>query len=149
MKNDEQLERVIKALYDGLDSAALLSVNEDGSLNVVKEEKSNYSFIVYDKERVFEPLLSEFKKLGYFIDLDTVRGLIPGFELIKVDVVNKTITRPLVVSINHHKYLIEKESILFNDAINYFDEVVVKENTVLAESLRQYNKNKDYKNEII
>ncbi len=149
MNKDEQLEQVIKALYDGLDSAALLSVNEDGSLNVVKEEKSNYSFIVYDKERVFEPLLSEFKKLGYFIDLDTVRGLIPGFELIKVDVVNKTITRPLVVSINHHKYLIEKESILLLDAANNFDELVVKENKDLAESLCQYNKNKDHKNEII
>ena len=149
MKNDEQLEQIIKALYDGLDSAALLSVNEDGSLNLVKEEKSNYSFVVYDKERVFEPLLNEFRKLDYLIDLDTVRGLIPGYDLIKVDVVNKKITRPMVVSPNHYQYLRKEESILLIDAINYFYEIVVKENKVLAESLCQYNKNKDHKNEII
>ena len=141
MNKEKQLKEIIKNLCDGSDSAALLSVNKDGSLNVVKEEKSNYSFIVYDKERVFEPLLSEFKKLGYLIDLDTVRGLIPGYDLIKVDVINKTITRPLVVSPNHYSYLRGKESVLLIDAINYFDEVVVKKNTSLAESLRQYNMN--------
>lgn len=141
MNKEKQLKQIIKNLCDGSDSAALLSFDKDGSLKVVKEKKSSYSFIVFDEKCLFEPLLNEFRKLRYFIDLDSFKGLIPGKDLIKVDISKKTITRPMVVSPNHYSYLRGKESILLIDAINYFDEVVVKENTVLAESLRQYNKN--------
>lgn len=142
MNKEKELKEIIKNLYEGFDSAALFSSNKDGSLKVVKEEQSSCSFIVYEENYHFEPLLDEFRKLNYLIDLKNYKGLIPGLDLIKVDGINKTVTRPLVVSINHYCYLREKESILLIDVINNFDEMVNKKNKSLIESLYQFNKNK-------
>ena len=142
MDKDEQLKQVIKNLYDGFDSAALLSTNKDGSLNVVTEECSNYSFIAFDSECDFQILLKKLEEFGYSIDIDTFRGLIPARDLIKVDVANKTVTRPLVVSINHYHYLQRTESIKLADALGNFDELVINENKELADSLCRYRKNK-------
>ena len=141
MNKEKQLEQIIKALYSGLDSAALISVNKDGSLNVEREEQSDYSFVVFDETRSFKSLLDKLEELGYSIDLDTFHGLIPGRELIKVDVTNRTVTRPMVVSINHHQYLMKKGSILIDDVLNAFDEIVINKNKSLANLLCQYNKN--------
>ena len=142
MNKEKELKEIIKNLYEGFDSAALFLSNKDGSLKVVKEEQSSCSFIVYEENNHFEPLLDEFKKLKYLIDLKNYKGLIPGLDLIKVDVINKIVTRPLVVSPNHYCYLREKESILLIDVINNFDEMVNKKNKSLIESLYQFNKNK-------
>ena len=143
MDKDEQLKQIIKNLYDGFDSAALLSANKDGSLTVVREEKSNYSFVVFDSECDFQILLKKLEVAGYSIDIDTFRGLIPARDLIIVDVANKTITRPLVVSINHYHYLQRTESIKLVDVLGNFDELVMNENKELADSLCQYRKNKN------
>lgn len=142
MNKEKELKEIIKNLYEDFDSAALFSSNKDGSLKVVKEEQSSCSFIVYEENYHFEPLLDEFRKLNYLIDLKNYKGLIPGLDLIKVDVINKIVTRPLVVSPNHYCYLREKESILLIDVINNFDEMVNKKNKSLIESLYQFNKNK-------
>lgn len=142
MNKEKELKEIIKNLYEGFYSAALFSSNKDGSLKVVKEEQSSCSFIVYEENYHFEPLLDEFKKLNYLIDLQNYKGLIPGLDLIKVDVINKIVTRPFVVSLNHYCYLREKESILLIDVINNFDEMVNKKNKSLIESLYQFNKNK-------
>lgn len=142
MNKEKELKEIIKNLYEDFDSAALFSSNKDGSLKVVKEEQSSCSFIVYEENYHFEPLLDEFRKLNYLIDLKNYKGLIPGLDLIKVDVINKIVTRPLVVSPNHYCYLREKESILLIDVINNFDEMVNKKNKPLIESLYQFNKNK-------
>ena len=142
MNKEKELKEIIKNLYEGFYSAALFSSNKDGSLKVVKEEQSSCSFIVYEENNHFEPLLDEFKKLKYLIDLKNYKGLIPGLDLIKVDVINKIVTRPLVVSPNHYCFLREKESILLIDVINNFDEMVNKKNKSLIESLYQFNKNK-------
>lgn len=143
MDKDEQLKQIIKNLYDGFDSAALLSTNKDGSLNVVTEECSNYRFIAFDSECDFQILLKKLEVAGYSIDIDTFRGLIPARDLIKVDVSNKTATRPLVVSINHYHYLQRTESIKLADVLANFDELVINENKKLADSLCQYRKNKN------
>lgn len=50
MNKDEQLKQIIENLYNGFDSAALLSTNKDGSLNLVREESSNSSFVMFDSE---------------------------------------------------------------------------------------------------
>ena len=141
MNNDEKLKQIIEALYAGFDSAALLSIDKDGSLNVIKEEKSSYDFIVYEKHCDFEELINKFIDLGYEVDLDTFRGLIHVCDLIKVDVANKRVTRPLIVSPNHYHYLRDEGSILLVDLLNNFDEVVIKENKALLESLTQGRKN--------
>lgn len=143
MNKDEQLKQVIKNLYDGFDSAALLSTNKDGSLTVVREEKSNYSFLVFDSECDFQILLKKLEVAGYSVDIDTFHGLIPARDLIKVDVANKTVTRPLVVSINHYHYLQRTESIKLADILGNFDELVINENKELADSLCQYRRNKN------
>ena len=137
MSKDEQLKQIIKNLYDGLDSAALIFTNQDGSLNVVREEQSSYTFLVYNKECEFNVLLNKFKEQGYLVDLDIFKGLIPARDLIKVDVINKTVTRPLIVSVNHYLYLREKASILLSDAIDAFDEIVINQNKELLESFIQ------------
>ena len=98
--------------------------------------------MVFDETRSFKSLLSKLEEFGYSIDLDTFRGLIPGRELIKVDVTNRTVTRPMVVSINHHQYLMKKGSILIDDVLNSFDEIVVNKNKSLADSLLQHKKGK-------
>ena len=141
--NDEQLKQIIKMLYDGLDSAALLSVNKDGSLNVVKEEQSNYSFVVFDRERDFQILLDKLQAIGYSVDMDSFRGLIRARDLIKVDVINKTVTSPMVVSPNHYHYLQRTDSITIADVLNNFDEIVINKNKKLADSLYQYRKTAD------
>ena len=141
--NDEQLKQIIKMLYDGLDSAALLSVNKDGSLNVVKEEQSNYSFVVFDRERDFQILLDKLQAIGYSVDMDSFRGLMRARDLIKVDVINKTVTRPMVVSPNHYHYLQRTDSITIADVLNNFDEIVINKNKKLADSLYQYRKTAD------
>ena len=142
MNKEEQLKEAMKSLYAGLDGAALLSTNEDGSLNVIREEQSDYSFVVFDSNCKFDVLLDKFKQLGYVIDLDTYRGLIPPRDLIRVDITHKTISRPLVVSINHYNYLREKESILVEDVLNAFDEMVINKNKTLLDSLYQMNRRK-------
>ena len=106
------------------------------------EEQSDYSFIVFDEERDFEILLRKLEGLGYLFDLDTFHGLIPARDLIKVDIANKNVKRPMVVSVNHHRYLRQSESILMSNAMELFDEIVVKKNDVVAGSLHQYQKNK-------
>ena len=137
MNNDEKLKHIIEALYAGFDSATLLSVNKDGSLNVIKEEKSGHDFIVYEEHCEFEELINKFIELGYQVDLDTFRGLIHVRDLIKVDVANKRVTRPLIVSPNHYHHLRDEGSILLVDLLNNFDEVVINKNKSLAESLTQ------------
>ena len=143
MNNDEKLKQIIEALYAGFDSAALLSVNKDGSLNVIKEEKSSYDFVVYEKHCEFDCVINKLKELGYEVDLDTFRGLIHVRDLIKVDVANKRVTRPLIVSPNHYHHLRDEGSILLIDLMNNFEEVVIKENKALLESLTQGSKKDD------
>lgn len=46
MNKNKRLRQTIKNVYNGIDSATLLSANKDGSLKVIKEERSKYSFIV-------------------------------------------------------------------------------------------------------
>ena len=140
MNDEERLKKIIESLYAGFDSAALLIVDKDGSLNVIKEEKSSYDFIVYEKHSDFEELINKFIDLSYEVDLDTFRGLIHVCDLIKVDVANKRVTRPLIVSPNHYHYLRDEGSILLIDLIDNFDEVVIKENKALLEPLTQGSK---------
>lgn len=137
MNQDEQLKQIIENLRKGFDGTALVSFNEDGSLNVQTEKNSEYSFIVYDETSEFNVLLDKLKEQGYSIDLETFRGLIPGREVIKVDVIKKAVTRPMIVGVNHYLYLRRTESILLKDAIENFEEIVVKQNKKLADSLHQ------------
>ena len=51
--------------------------------------------------------------------------------------INKTVTRPLIVSVNHYLYLREKASISLSDAIDAFDEIVINRNKESLESLIQ------------
>ena len=141
MNKDQQLEQIIKGLYEGFSGAALASPNKDGPLSVEIEEQSDYSFIVFDEERDFEILLRKFEGLGYSFDLDTFHGLIPTRDLIKVDIANKNVKRPMAVSVNHHRYLRQSEFIIMSDAMESFDEIVVKMNDVLAGLLHKYQKN--------
>lgn len=143
MNKDEQLKQIIKDLCDGFNSAVLMFVNKDGSLNVVKEKRSNYIFIVFDGKHDFQNLLNKLQAVGYSIDIDTFRGLIPTHVFLKVDVFNKTVSRPVVVSMNHYHYLERTESITLADVLINFDELVISENKELAVSLCQYNKAKN------
>ena len=58
-------------------------------------------------------------------------------SLLKIDVANKIVNKPLIVSVNHFIYLNEIDSILLDDVINSFDELVINQNKSLAYSLRQ------------
>ena len=150
MNQDKQLKQIIEKLCKNFDGTALVSFNKDGSLNIETEPKSEYSFVVYDENSEFTGLLDKLKEIGYSIDLETFRGLIPGREVIKVDVAKKAVTRPMIVGVNHYIYLRRTESILLKDAIDNFEEIVVKQNKELADSLRQKKnqwKDKDKKNE--
>ena len=143
MNKNKQLEQVVRNLCDGVDSAALLSINEDGSMNIVEEKQSDYDVEVYDEHCNFNELVLKLKALGYSIDLDTYRGLIPAGDVIKINVSKKTVTRPMVVSPNHYFHLRDKGTILATDLLDNFDEIVIKKNKELASSLYQYNKNKN------
>lgn len=142
MDEEEKLKQIIKNLYEGFDGAALISNNKDGSVKVAKEKPSEYSFVVFDHDKEFKGLLDKLKDLGYSIDLDTVPGLIPGKDLIRVDVSHKTVTRAMVVSINHYKLLQDSESILLEDVLTNFDEIVMNTNKELVDSLYQFRKRK-------
>ena len=137
MNQEEQLKQIIERLYKGFDGTALVSFNKDGSLNIETEKKSEYSFIVYDENSEFTGLLDKLKEAGFSIDLETFRGLIPGREVLKVDVAKQAVTRPMIVGVNQYIYLRRTESILLKDAIDNFEEIVVKQNKELANSLRQ------------
>lgn len=143
MKDKKQFKKNIKEVFDGLDGAALISFNQDGSMNVMKDEKTNYSFLIYDKEGKFNEILNRFYCLGYSINLNTYRGLGRPQDLIKVDVDNKKIVRPMIVSPNHYKYLVNDESILIENAISNFDELVIECNKQLANSLCQYKQRRN------
>ena len=140
MKKNKQLKQTAKEIHDGIISAASISVNDDGSLNVVKEPCSKYSFIVrFVSEDKLNILLTKLYELGYLIDLETKHGYSKHFpdSLLKIDVANKIVNKPLIVSVNHFIYLNEIDSILLDDVINSFDELVINQNKSLAYSLRQ------------
>ena len=127
-------------MFEINDGPVLLIPNSDDSFTVIQETSSDYSFIVLDWNSGFDSLLDKFKKLNYSIDIDSYPGLIRPKELLIVDITNKEIRRPLVVSLNHLNYLINHESILINDVIDNFDELIVNKNKSLLESLCQSNK---------
>ena len=137
MNENDQIMEIVKNLRKEKNTIALVHANEDGSIDVRVEEKSDYSFLVCDESCEFPVLLEKLEQSGYSFDLDAFRGLIPARNLIKVDITNKTVSRPMIVGINHWYYLRKEESILLNDAINSFDQIVVKQNKELAQSLHQ------------
>ena len=61
--------------------------------------------------------------------------------LIRIDITNKRLAYPLIVSVRHFEYLRDEESILIGDVLNNFDELVINQNKSLADSLSQMNKN--------
>ena len=142
MTENEQLLQLIDNLREDKSGTALISINEDGSFNVTKEEKTDYGFIVFENDGNFEPLLTKLVEQGYSLDIKTFHGLIPARDLIRVDATHKAVKRPLIVGLNHYRYLKTKESILLIDVLNAFDELIVKKNKELANSLAQYQKNK-------
>lgn len=137
MNKDKRLKQTVNDVCSGTSSAAFISVDKDDDLNITKETPSNYCFVV---SGLNSELLDKFKRLGYSIDLE-FRGAIsqaihPDF-LIRVDVTNKTITRPVIVSVNHFVYLRDIDSILLEDVFKAFDELVINQNKELVNSLRQ------------
>ena len=137
MDKDELLKQTIESICNGSSETALISCDSDGSLNLVTEKKSEFSFTVCDDSTGFEVLLNKLKELGYTIDLNTFRGIIAIRCVIKVDVANKRVTRPCVVSAYHYLFLQKIDSILITDVINSFEELVINQNKKLADSLRQ------------
>lgn len=142
MKNKRNLNETARQIFESLQNGPVL-LTPDGK--IVKENASSFSFTVLaNDEDQRNKLVQLLKKQDYSIDLETLPGLSGYFPqvLLKVDVQNKRITNPLIVSVRHFEYLRDKESILMEDVLNSFDELVVRKNKKLAESLAQYNKKK-------
>ena len=78
-----------------------------------------------------------FNELGYLLDLDKIPGLTPCFPkcLLKVDVINKKVSYPLIISVRHFEHLRDEASILILDVFDNFDEIVTNKNKGLADSL--------------
>ena len=141
---DKKLEQLLKQAYDNLKEGPTLIVpGKDHKLKVIHEKQSEFSFIVYDPENSFKDLLPKLEELGYEVDLEHYRGLFRCGFLIKVDVTNKKAGNPMIVGINHLHYLRDDESILVEDVLDNFEEIIVNENHELMESLIQYNKRKN------
>ena len=124
------------------------TINKDGSLKVIKEEQ--YSFIVrFDGSKKMNDLLIKFNELGYSIDLEVYGSITPCFPryLLRVDVNNKEVSYPQIVSVRHFEYLRDEASILISDVFDNFDEIVTKKNKELADSLKGTKKKNN--NEII
>lgn len=146
MKNKRNLNKTARQVFESLQDGPVL-ITPDGK--IVKENASSFSFTVLaNDEDQRNKLVGIFKKQDYSIDLETLPGLSGYFPqlLFKVDVQNKRVTNPLIVSVRHFEYLRDKESILMEDVLNSFDELVIKQNKKLAESLVQYNKKKQRRN---
>lgn len=137
MKKNNQIKEIIKNLCENKDGAVLISFNEDGSLNIKKDEQSDYSFVVFDDHQEFKGLLDKLLTMGYSFELDTYAGIIPGLDLIRIDVSDKTVTRVLIVGLRHHLYLQTRGSILLKDVLHNFEEIVINKNKALAYSLYQ------------
>ena len=137
MKKNDQIKEIIKNLCENKDGSSLISFNEDGSLNIKKDEQSDYSFVVFDEHREFKGLLDKLLTMGYSFDLDTHPAIFHGLDLIRIDVSNKTVTRVLIVSIRHYLHLKSKGSILLKDVLDNFEEIVINKNKALAYSLYQ------------
>ena len=141
---DKKLEQLLKQAYDNLKEGPTLIVpGENGEHKVIHEKQSEFSFIVHDPDNHFKDLLLKLEELGYQIDLEHYKGLFRCGFLIKVDVANKKVGNPMIVGINHLHYLRDDESILVEDVLNNFEEIIVNENHELMESLIQYNKRKN------
>ena len=146
MKNKRNLNETARQVFESLQDGPVL-ITPDGQ--IVKGNASSFSFIVLaNDEDQRNKLVQLLKKQDYSIDLETLPGLSGYFPqlLFKVDVQNKRVTNPLIVSVRHFEYLRDKESILAVDVLNNFDELGIKQNKELAESLVQYNKKKQRKN---
>ncbi len=146
MKNKRNLNKTARQVFESLQDGAVL-ITPDGQ--IVKENQSAFSFTVLaNNEDERNKHLQLLKKQDYLIDLETLPGLSGYFPqlLFKVDVQNKKVSNPLIVSVRHFEYLRDKESILGEDVLNNFDELLIKQNKKLAESLVQYNKKKQRKN---
>ena len=146
MKNKRNLNETARQVFESLQDGPVL-ITPDGQ--IVKENASSFSFTVFtNNEDERNKLVQLLKKQDYSIDLETLPGLSGYFPqlLLKVDVQNKRVTNPLIVSVRHYEYLIDKESILAVGVLNNFDELVIKQNKKLAKSLVQYNKKKQRKN---
>ena len=146
MKNKRNLNEKARQIFESLQNGPVLII-PDGK--IVKENASSFSFVVLaNDEDQRNRLIDLFRKQEYSIDLETLPGLSGYFPqlLFKVDVQNKKVTNPLIVSVRHFEYLRDKESILAVDVLDNFDELVIKQNKKLAESLVQYNKKKQRRN---
>ena len=146
MKNKRNLNETARQVFQSLQDGPVL-ITPDGK--IVKENASSFSFTVFaNNEDERNKLVQLLKKQDYSIDLETLPGLSRYFPqlLLKVDVQNKRVTNPLIVSVRHFEYLRDKESILGEDVLNNFEELLLKQNKELAESLTQYNKKKQRKN---
>ena len=146
MKNKRNLNETARQVFESLQDGPVL-ITPDGK--IVKENQSSFSFIVLaNDEKQRNRLVELFKKQDYSNDLETLPGLSGYFPqlFLKVDVLNKRVTNPLIVSVRHYEYLREKESVLGEDVLNNFEELLIKQNKELAESLVQYNKKKQRKN---
>ena len=141
MEKDEKLEAIAKALYENLSTPSLVYF-ENGNAKVIRETESNYNFVVNYKEKDITDLLKKFRELNYSVDLETFKGLGMPVGLLTVDVSNKQIRVPMIVSANHAHYLYKEASILLQDVFDNFDELVVRGNKELAFSLHQCNKSK-------
>ena len=146
MKNKRNLNQTARQVFESLQDGPVL-ITPDGQ--IVKENASSFSFTVFaNNEDERNKLVDLFRKQDYSIDLEALPGLSGYFPqlLFKVDVQNKRVTNPLIVSVRHYEYLRDKESILAVDVLDNFDELVIKQNKKLAESLVQYNKKKQRRN---
>lgn len=146
MKNKRNLNETARQVFESLQDGPVL-ITPDG--RIIKENPSSFSFTVLaNDEDQRNRLVELLKKQDYSFDLETLPGLSGYFPqlLFKVDVQNKRVTNPLIVSVRHYEYLRDKESILAVDVLNNFDELVLKQNKKLAESLVQYKKKKQRRN---
>ena len=146
MKNKRNLSETARQVFQSLQDGPVL-ITPDGK--IIKENASSFSFTVLaNNEEERDKLVQLLKKQDYSIDLETLPGLSGYFpqQLLKVDVQNKRVTNLLIVSVRHYEYLRDKESILAVDVLNNFEELLIKQNKELAESLVQYNKKKQRKN---
>ena len=138
---EKDIKVVIKQMYEGLENGPVL-LTPDG--NVVKEKTSSFRFVVkLGNDEQNKKLIEHLKKLKYSIDFETKPGLTPFFgnRLVRIDVANKRVGYPLIVSVRHFEYLRDKESILVADVLNNFDELIINKNKALANSLCQWRKN--------
>lgn len=140
---EEELKRA-KEICDTIKSSGfkttLMYKNETGDISIIVDNTADINVLIKDENKSFEPLLSKLKELDYSIDLNTPHGLGCVPYLIRADLINKTVKRPFLASVNHLQYLMNEESVLLKDAVDNFDEIFISKNENLIESLTLWSK---------